>query len=340
MMILNSRNLSGPAKELEDKLNNVVVGQEKAIRELAISTQKFYNGLSDPTRPISSFFFAGKTGCGKTKVAEELAKFFGVDRFLKVNCGEYQQSHELAKLIGAPPGYIGHSETKAFFNKKDVEGVVPNVILFDEIEKATDSLFNLLLSILDKGEIKLGNNDSVNFRNCFIIFTSNIGVEEYVQRSKTIGFVNKEVDEEEELSLLDKSMRSKFRPEFLNRIDVTIKFETLTPEHMKKILELQLSDIQYRILSSKMNLKKIFFVMEDKTKDWLIEKGFSEEYGARNLKRVISSKIEIPLSCVLSDERLQSGDVVLIKIVEDQEDLLFEKTKTNKMKKYNISMNI
>jgi ATP-dependent Clp protease ATP-binding subunit ClpA len=161
-----------------------------------------------------------------------------------------------------------------------------------------------------------------------------------VQRSKTIGFVNKEVDEEEELSLLDKSMRSKFRPEFLNRIDVTIKFETLTPEHMKKILELQLSDIQYRILSSKMNLKKIFFVMEDKTKDWLIEKGFSEEYGARNLKRVISSKIEIPLSCVLSDERLQSGDVVLIKIVEDQEDLLFEKTKTNKMKKYNISMNI
>lgn len=337
-MILNSKSLSGTAKELEERLNAVVVGQEEAIKELAISTQKFFNGLSDPKRPITTLFFAGKTGCGKTKAAEELSKFFGVEKFLKVNCGEFQQSHEISKLIGSPPGYIGHSETKAFFNKKDVEENIPNVILFDEVEKATDSLFHLLLSILDKGEIKLGNNDVVNFRNCFIIFTSNIGVEEVIERSKTIGFLDNKIDDEEETTLLNRSMRSKFRPEFLNRIDAIIKFNTLSPENMKKILELELSQIQYRIMTSKLNKKKVFFVMNDATKDWLIERGFSEEYGARNLKRVISKKIEIPLSCVLGDDRLQTGDVLEIKSEDSEEDLIFEKTKIKRSKTKTLSI--
>jgi ATP-dependent Clp protease ATP-binding subunit ClpB len=339
-MILNSKSLSGKAKELEDKLNAVVIGQEEAIKELAITTQKFFNGLSDPKRPITSLFFAGKTGCGKTKAAEELAKFFGVEKFLKVNCGEFQQSHEISKLIGSPPGYIGHSETKAFFNKKDVEETVPNIILFDEVEKATDSLFHLLLSILDKGEIKLGNNDVVNFRNCFIIFTSNIGVEEVAKRSKSIGFVEDKINNSDEIDLLNKSMKAKFRPEFMNRIESVIKFNTLNTDNMKKILELELSQIQYRIMSSKMNKKKVFFVMSDDTKNKLIEEGFSEEYGARNLKRVISKKIEIPLSCVLADDRLESGDIIEIKAVVGEEDLIFEKAKIKRAKTKTLTLDI
>lgn len=324
-MILNSKNLSGKAKELQDRLNSVVVGQDEAVKELAITTQKFFHGLSDPKKPITSLFFAGKTGCGKTKVAEELAKFFGITKFMKVNCGEFQQSHEIAKLIGSPPGYIGHSETKAFFNKKDVEGHTPNIILFDEVEKATDSLFHLLLSILDKGEIKLGNNDVVDFKNCFIIFTSNIGVEEAKNRSKRIGFLDNKIDEDEEDHLLNRSMKSKFRPEFINRIDSTIRFNTLSKDNMKKILELELSKIQYRIMSSKIIKKKIYFVMNDYTKNWIIDEGFSEEFGARNLKRIISKEIEIPLSCVLGDDQLESGDVIEIKKIEGDQDLVFEK---------------
>ena len=337
-MILNSKTLTGKAKELEEKLNTVVIGQEEAIRELAIATQKFFYGLSDPSKPITTLFFAGKTGCGKTKAAEELANFFGVSKFLKVNCGEFQQSHEISKLIGSPPGYIGHSETKAFFNKKDVEESIPNVILFDEVEKATDSLFHLLLSILDKGEIKLGNNDVVSFKNTFIIMTSNVGVDSVKEREKTIGFFKNKLTEEDELDLLDTSMKSKFRPEFLNRIDKTIRFKTLTKEDMKKILELELSTIQYRIMTSRTNKKKVFFVMNDQTKDWLISEGFSEEYGARYLKRIISKEIELPLACSLGDPNLETGDVIEIKLNEDEPGLLFSKTKLNKSKTKQLSI--
>lgn len=339
-MILDSRSLNGKAKELQDHLNTVVIGQEEAIRELAISTQKYFNGLSDPKRPISCLYFAGRTGCGKTKAAEELANFFGVQKFLKVNCGEYQQSHEISKLIGSPPGYIGHSETKAFFNKREVEEYSPNVILFDEIEKATDALFNLILSILDKGEIKLGNNDVVNFKNCFIIFTSNIGVEQIKERNKTIGYLPTVMNDDEEKLLLDKSMKSKFRPEFINRLDSVIKFKTLTTSHMKSILELELAEIQYRILVSYVGTKKIFFVLNEETKDWLIEKGYSEEYGARNLKRALNKYIEVPLSCVIGSDSLESGDVIEIKSTDSKEELTFMKTKINKTKTRKMSINI
>lgn len=325
-MILNSKNISGVAKELQEQLSSVVIGQEEAINELAISSQKFFHGLSDPNKPIISLFFAGKTGCGKTKCAEELAKFFGISKFMKVNCGEFQQSHEISKLLGSPPGYIGHSETKAFFNKKDVEQHSPNIILFDEIEKATDSMFHLILSILDKGELKLGNNDVVDFKNCYIIFTSNIGAEEITERCKRIGFLDNKIDEGEEDILLNKSMKFKFRPEFINRIDSIIRFNSLSQENIKKILELELSKIQYRIMSSKIIKKKIYFVMTDETKNWIISRGFSEEYGARNLKRIISKKIEIPLSCVLGDDRLESGDIIEIKTVDGKEDLIFNKS--------------
>jgi len=331
-MILNSKLLTGKAKELETYLNSVVIGQEAAIKELCICTQKYFSGLSNPKKPIATYFFAGKTGCGKTKAAEELASFFGVKKFIKVNCGEYQQSHEIAKLIGSPPGYLGHNETKAVFNKKDIESHVPNVILFDEIEKATDSVYNLLLSILDKAEVKLGNNETVMFNNCIIIFTSNIGVDTIKMKKKEISFLKEPILKIDEDNLLIKAMKVKFRPEFLNRLDEIIQFNSLTEEHIKCILELELTNLQSRILTNSVSDKKIFFFLNDSAKDFLIRKGFSEEYGARFLNKVISKELEFPLACVLGDPVLEPADLVEVKLEQDGSGLFFEKTRLNKGK--------
>ena len=332
-MILNSKMLTGKAKELETYLNSTVIGQEEAIKELCVCTQKYFSGLSNPRRPIAAYFFAGKTGCGKTKVAEELANFFGVKKFIKVNCGEYQHSHEIAKLVGSPPGYLGHNETKAVFNKKDVESHTPNVILFDEIEKATDAVYHLLLSILDKAEIRLGNNETVSFTNCIIVFTSNIGVDNIKSKKKEIAFVKNLVEKTDEQTLLIKAMNSKFRPEFINRLDEIIQFNSLTEEHLKTILDLQLTDLQNRILTNSITEKKIFFFLNDAAKSYLIDKGFSEEYGARFLNRVISKELEFPLACVLGDPSLDIADLVEIKLHEDESGLFFEKTRFTKGKK-------
>lgn len=339
-MILNSKMLSGRAKQLELYLNSTVIGQEEAIKELCICTQKYFSGLSNPKRPIAAYFFAGKTGCGKTKVAEELANFFGVKKFLKVNCGEYQHSHEIAKLIGSPPGYLGHNETKAVFNRKDVEAHTPNVILFDEIEKATDSVYNILLSILDKAELRLGNNEVVTFNNCIIIFTSNIGVDGVISKKKEIAFVREEITKDVEQNLLDKAMRSKFRPEFLNRLDEIIQFNTLTPDHLISILDLQLTELQSRILTNSISDKKIFFFVNDLAKKFLIKNGFSEEYGARFLNRVISKELEFPLACVLGDPELDVADLVEVKLNDDESGLYFEKTRFNKGKSKKVAIEI
>lgn len=339
-MILNSKTLTGKAKELETYLNTAVIGQEEAIRELCICTQKYFSGLSNPKRPIASYFFAGKTGCGKTKVAEELANFFGVKKFLKVNCGEYQHSHEIAKLIGSPPGYLGHNETKAVFNKKDVEAHTPNVILFDEIEKATDNVYNLLLSILDKAEIRLGNNELVQFNNCIIVFTSNIGVDAVKQKKEMIGFNKEYVDKTAEKDTLIKTMKSKFRPEFLNRLDEIIQFNSLNTEHLKSILELQLTDLQARILTNTVSDKKVFFFLNEEAKLYLIERGFSEEYGARFLNRVISKELEFPLACALGDPTLDVADLVEVKVLEDKSGLFFKKTRLDKGKTKRMTIDL
>ena len=331
IMILDSKKLTGKAKELEENLNKVVIGQEEAIRELSIATQRYYYGLCDSSKPISNLFFAGRSGCGKTKVAEELAKFFGVS-LMKVNCAEYQISHEISKLIGSPPGYLGHSETKAFFNKKDVETPSPNVILFDEIEKAADSLFHLLLSITDKGELKLGNNEIVSFRNCFIIMTSNIGVDLIEKQIKSIGFVKKTVDRKDEVNSLNKAMKVKFRPEFINRLDKVIKFKNLTKDDARKILELELSKIQYRIMNSEINKKKVFFVLNDETKEWLVNKGYSDEYGARFMTKVLSKEIELPLACCIGNDVVCDGDVIELNYNKEKDELDFIKSKLNRSK--------
>lgn len=339
-MILNSKALTGRAKQLEMHLNSAVIGQEEAIKELCIFTQKYFSGLSNPKRPIASFFFAGKTGCGKTKVAEELANFFGVKKFLKVNCGEYQHSHEIAKLIGSPPGYLGHNETKAVFNKKDVEAHTPNIILFDEIEKATDSVYNVLLSILDKAELRLGNNEVVTFNNCMIIFTSNIGVDIIQNKKREITFVREEITKQDEKDLLSKAMKSKFRPEFLNRLDEIIQFNPLTPDHLKSILDLQLGELQNRILTNTISEKKIFFFVSDEAKSFLIKRGYSEEYGARFLNRVISKELEFPLACVLGDPELEIADLVEIVLADDESGLSFIKTRFNKTKSKKVTIDL
>lgn len=339
-MILNSKMLTGKAKELEIYLNSVVIGQEKPIQELCICTQKYFAGLCNPKKPIGVYFFAGKTGCGKTKVAEELANFFGVKKFLKINCGEYQQNHEIAKLIGSPPGYLGHNETKAAFNKKDIEAHSPNVILFDEMEKASDSLSNILLSILDKAEIRLGNNELVTFNNCIIIFTSNIGVDSAKKKKKQISFIKESINKEDEDILTIKAMKSKYRPEFINRIDEIINFNDLKPEHFRLILELELTSLQNRILTNSISEKKVFFFVDDNAKDFLIERGFSEEYGARQLNRVISKELEFPLACVLGDPKLDVADLIQVGLEEGASSLHFQKTGSTKGRRAKVAINL
>lgn len=341
-MILNSKDLTGNSKALFQRLQEQVIGQEEANMELARATQRYFSGLTDPKRPITCLYFMGKTGCGKTKSAEVLSYSFEKSKIIKINCGEYSQSHDISKLIGAPPGYIGHTETKAFLNKKEVEEGGPNVVLFDEIEKANDTLFNLILSILDKGELRLGNNELVIFKNCFIILTSNIGVDDIEKRSNAIGFSKVSLSETDKKSILEKSLKTKFRPELINRVDSFINFKELTKDDYKKILELELAELQFRIMDNKSVKKKVFFVLEESTKDWIIENSYSTEYGARALKRYINKHVEFPLSCVLQSEHLFSGDIVNIKPPKesDPDTLVFEKLKANKSKTKNKSLSV
>jgi ATP-dependent Clp protease ATP-binding subunit ClpC len=341
-MILNSKELTGRSKVLYQRLQEQVIGQDEANKELARATQKYYSGLSDPKRPITCLYFMGKTGCGKTKAAEVLSNFFEDSKIIKINCGEFTQSHDISKLLGAPPGYLGHNETKAFLNKSDVEEGGPNVILFDEIEKANASLFNLILSILDKGEMRLGNNELIHFYDCFIILTSNIGVEELERRRNNIGFNEEVITQSNKGNILSKSLKKKFKPELLNRIDSFITFNDLTKEDFKKILEIELAEIQFRIMTNTKINKKIFFILEESTKDWLVEESYSVEYGARNLKRNINKYIEFPLACVIDSEHLYGGDIINIKppFEKEPDALVFEKLKVNNTKTKNKLLSV
>lgn len=328
-MILKSNVLSKQASELQEYLRSTVIGQDEAIRETVLVTQKHFAGLSQERRPICTFLFIGPTGTGKTKLVEEFFDYLTSHnksiKPIKINCGEFQGSHEITKLIGAPPAYLGHNETKAVFNKEAVEAVVPNVILFDEIEKASDAMFNILLGVLDKGEIKLGNNTFVDLSNCFIFMTSNEGMEKIQKEEKTMGFLKASVDEKMG-KIIDGNLKQKFRPEFLNRIDRVIKFNYLSEEDIIKILDLEIFQIQDRILKS--CRKKIFITLDEESKKFLTKAGYCKEYGARNIKRILEKEIVMPLSNIILSSDIDSGDIVYITLNDTQTELVFDKINT------------
>jgi len=322
---------TGPDVEaLERDLRDKIVGQEDAIHEVVEMYQTYVSGLSAPGRPIANLMFLGPTGSGKTRLVEALAECLLQDRtaVLKIDCAEFQHSHEIAKLIGSPPGYLGHRETRAILSQEALNQYqTPNgplaIVLFDEIEKASDSLWNLMLGILDKATLTLGDNTRVDFSKAMIFMTSNIGAREMSALMKPrLGFSSavecrrNTADIDERLSNdMSRSgiqaARSKFTPEFVNRLDKMIVFKPLGSRELNSVLDIELNAVRQRVLAAKDGLR-FGFAVTASGKRLLLDEGTNAEYGARHLKRAIERLVVQPLSRLVASGQICDGDWIQI----------------------------
>ena len=275
--------------ELENNLSGKVIGQEEAVIKIAKSIRRNRLGIKDPNKPIGSFIFLGSTGVGKTLLAKQLAKeiFGSEDNLIRVDMSEFQEKHTISRLIGAPPGYVGYDEGGQL--TEQVKNKPYSVILFDEIEKANKDIFSALLQVLDDGHLTDGIGRKINFKNCVIIMTSNIGVKKLEEFGGGIGFkaTNTYIEEEYKRDMLKKELKKFFAPEFLNRIDEIIVFNSLKKEQIFEIVKIELSKLQSRLQGRKYQI-----VFDESIVDFISEVGFDENYGARPLKRAIQDKIE------------------------------------------------
>jgi ATP-dependent Clp protease ATP-binding subunit ClpA len=320
-------------EDFERTLRHKVVGQNAAVDAVVDIYQMFTAGLNPPMRPVGNLLFLGPTGTGKTHVVEVLAEtLFGDERALiKIDCAEFQHSHEISKLIGSPPGYLGHRETHPVLNQEAInqyhtENLRLTLILFDEIEKASDALWQLLLGILDKGTLTLGDNRRVDLSCCIIVMTSNIGASEMSSLTdggmgfatpKPFGFVDDELDKKIQRAAADAAKR-KFSPEFMNRIDKTVVFKTLRQGHLEQILELELEAVQQRILQA-VGSSQFIFGCSDKVKKHLLREGTDPKYGARHLKRVIERSLVFPLSNLVATGQIHIGDFIRVDLNKNDE---------------------
>ena len=276
--------------EMEGNLNDKVIGQEEAVSKIAKSIRRNRLGIKDPNKPIGSFIFLGSTGIGKTHLAKQLAKqIFGTeDALIRIDMSEYQEKHNISRLIGSPPGYVGHEEGGQL--TEQVKNKPYSVILFDEVEKANKDIFSTLLQVLDDGHLTDSLGRKINFKNCIIIMTSNIGVRKLQDFGTGIGFgttAKSYVEEEQKRDMLKKELQKFFAPEFLNRIDEVIVFKTLNRDNVKKIVNLEIDRLKSRLLGLKYN-----FTFDETIIDLISEVGYDEIYGARPLKRAIQDKVE------------------------------------------------
>jgi ATP-dependent Clp protease ATP-binding subunit ClpC len=289
---------------LESTLNSNVIGQEVAVNKISKSIRRNRVGIKDPNRPIGSFIFLGSTGVGKTFLAKQLAKeiFGSEDSLIRVDMSEYQEKHTISRLIGSPPGYVGHEEGGQL--TEQVKNKPYCVILFDEIEKANKDIFATLLQMLDDGHLTDGLGRKINFKNCLIIMTSNIGVKKLQDFGTGVGFKtsnsNDFVQEEQKRDILKKELSKFFAPEFLNRIDDVVIFNSLNKENIDKIVKLEIE-----ILIKRLNSMKYKFTYTNEVIELISKVGFDEVYGARPIKRAIQDKIEDLIS-----EKILTGDVV------------------------------
>lgn len=306
-------------KKLEDGLRSVIVGQDPAVTAISEIYQMFDNGLTEPTKPIGSFLFLGPTGSGKTRTVEATAEtLLGTPRaVIKIDCGEFQHSHEIAKLIGSPPGYLGHRETHPLLSQEVLnhyhsENIKISFVLFDEIEKASDALWNLLLGILDKATLTLGDNRKVDFSRTMIFMTSNLGATKITNNK--LGFIGNSIENESASKNEKRSAdaaRKKFTPEFLNRLDKIVVFNSLGEGEIRQILDIELRLLQNRIFTSN-PARSFIFNLSNVAKEFLIHLGTSKAHGARELKRMIEKKIVLPLSNLIATNQVTGGDVVYI----------------------------
>ncbi len=299
---------------LDKELIGKVIGQDAAVVKIAKSIKRNRLGIKDPNRPIGSFVFLGSTGVGKTHLAKQLAKeMFGTeDSLIRVDMSEYQEKHTVSKLVGAPPGYVGYEEGGLLTEK--VKNKPYAVILFDEVEKAHKDVFTILLQILDDGHVTDSLGRKINFKNTLIILTSNLGVKKLQDFGTGIGFSNSPyANEEAKKEVLMKEMKKFFSPEFINRIDDTIVFNSLTPEDIKKITVIELAKLGKRLKDMKYTLN-----FDDTLVDYLAKIGFDEMYGARPLKRAIQDKVEDLLSEEVLTGKMIEGKTYTIKVENDE----------------------
>lgn len=305
---------------LEEELHKRVVGQDEAINAVSQAVRRARAGLKDPKRPIGSFIFLGPTGVGKTELARTLAEamFDDEDAMIRVDMSEYMEKHSVSRLVGSPPGYIGHEEGGQL--TEPVRRRPYSVILFDEIEKAHPDVFNVLLQILEDGQLTDTHGRKVDFKNTVVIMTSNVGAN-FIEKQSSLGFKT-EVDEKDEYdSMKEKVMselRKTFRPEFLNRLDEIIVFHALNKDHINQIVDLMLNELRKRLDENEIEIE-----VTDKAKRVLAEDGYDAEFGARPLRRSIQRLIENPLSEKILDGKLKEGDRV--KVDENEGNLTFSK---------------
>jgi len=298
---------------LDKELIGKVIGQDAAVIKIAKSIKRNRLGINNPNRPIGSFVFLGSTGVGKTHLAKELAKemFGSEDSLIRVDMSEYQEKHSISKLVGAPPGYVGYEEGGLLTEK--VKNKPYSVILFDEVEKAHKDVFTILLQIMDDGHVTDSLGRKINFKNTLIILTSNLGVKKLQDFGTGIGFSSSTYGEEEmKKEILMKEMKNFFSPEFINRIDDTIVFNSLTNDDIKKITEIELKK-----LVSRLNEMKYKISYDDTLVDYLSKVGYDEMYGARPLKRAIQDKVEDLLSDEVLMGNIVEGKTYVLKVVDE-----------------------
>jgi ATP-dependent Clp protease ATP-binding subunit ClpC len=296
--------------DLDKSIMGKVIGQDAAVVKITKSIKRNRLGIKDPNRPIGSFIFLGSTGVGKTHLAKQLAKeMFGTeDSLIRVDMSEYQEKHTISKLVGAPPGYVGYEEGGLLTEK--VKNKPYSVILFDEVEKAHKDVFTILLQILDDGHVTDSLGRKINFKNTLIILTSNLGVKKLQDFGTGIGFSNNSyADEEAKKEILMKEMKKFFSPEFINRIDDTIVFNSLSPEDIEKITEIELKKLMTRLMDMKYTV-----TYDNEVVKYLAKVGFDEVYGARPLKRAIQDKIEDLLSEEVLTGKMVEGKSYQIKM--------------------------
>jgi ATP-dependent Clp protease ATP-binding subunit ClpB len=343
-MALDPTKTGREAEALDQSLRRSIVGQDEAIQQIVSIFQMHLTGMSAPGRPIGNFLFLGPTGSGKTRIVEATAEALVKNprAVIKIDCAEFQHSHEIAKLIGSPPGYLGHREThpllsQEVLNQYHTDTTKVSFVLFDEIEKASDALWNLLLGILDKGTLTLGDNRKVDFSRALIFMTSNLGATEMSSlMSPKLGFncvrqATQDGDCRNDEKLNAKvartgvdAARRKFTPEFINRLDKIVVFRPLGESELRKILEIELNMVQQRIFNASPDRAFIFHVTEG-GKTYLLREGIDMKYGARHLKRAIERLLVQPLSNLIATDQIRTGDWIRVDFSADSGQLVFLK---------------
>ncbi|HWO29259.1 MAG TPA: AAA family ATPase [Candidatus Acidoferrum sp.] len=338
---LDAKKRSSTACHFEEALGKKIVGQEEAVQALVDLYQVFCAGLHSPGRPVGNLLFLGPTGSGKTRIVEAAAEIlFGDSRaVIKVDCAEFQHSHEISKLIGSPPGYLGHRETHPLITQEALavshrEHLKLSFLLFDEIEKASDALWQLLLGMLDKVTLTLGDNRKVDLSQTVIFLTSNLGGSQIADLMHGgMGFIQPKdkatagLHEKVERTAVE-AARRKFSPEFMNRLDKVVVFHPLKREELDEVLEIELKQVQKRVLDS--TTRPFLFRITGEGREFLLEEGTDQRYGARHLKRAIERYVVYPIARLLASAQVHQGDELVIDHHLGEEGLVFLRDKENR----------